>query len=112
VCCVLQVRSFIDDAYKRTVGLLRERKDLVDKMAQVCLCGRGRGAVWDMLYEEPAPVQVVRRFQWLPLWGPQPVAGFPTAGRLMLVRLLPLHRMQQCCSVLLSEALTVTASPG
>ena len=32
--CV-QVRSFIDDAYKRTVGLLREKKDLVDKMAQV-----------------------------------------------------------------------------
>jgi hypothetical protein len=42
VCCVLQVRSFIDDAYKRTVGLLRERKDLVDKMAQV----GGVAAVW------------------------------------------------------------------
>ena len=37
----MQVRSFIDDAYKRTVGLLRERKDLVDKMAQVCVGGGG-----------------------------------------------------------------------
>jgi ATP-dependent Zn protease len=41
----MQVRSFIDDAYKRTVGLLRERKDLVDKMAQVCVWGGGGAAV-------------------------------------------------------------------
>jgi hypothetical protein len=35
---VLQVRSFIDDAYKRTVAVLREKKDLVESMAQVGCC--------------------------------------------------------------------------
>jgi hypothetical protein len=32
---VLQVRSFIDGAYQRTVALLKENKELVEKMAQV-----------------------------------------------------------------------------
>lgn len=31
----LQVRSFIDGAYQRTLGLLKEKKELVDSMAQV-----------------------------------------------------------------------------
>jgi len=31
----LQVRSFIDGAYQRTVAVLREKKDLVEKMAEV-----------------------------------------------------------------------------
>lgn len=41
VCVVLQVRSFIDDAYKRTVAVLREKKDLVENMAQVQCCCAG-----------------------------------------------------------------------
>jgi hypothetical protein len=40
----LQVRSFIDGAYQRTVALLKEKKELVDSMAQVCVCvGQGLG---------------------------------------------------------------------
>jgi hypothetical protein len=35
-CVPLQVRSFIDGAYQRTLGVLREKKELVDRMAQVC----------------------------------------------------------------------------
>lgn len=31
----LQVRTFIDGAYQRTVALLREKKELVENMAQV-----------------------------------------------------------------------------
>lgn len=33
--CCCQVRTFIDGAYQRTVALLREKKELVDAMAQV-----------------------------------------------------------------------------
>jgi ATP-dependent Zn protease len=34
----LQVRQFIDGAYQRTLALLREKKDVVEAMAQVSLC--------------------------------------------------------------------------
>jgi hypothetical protein len=35
VLTALQVRSFIDGAYQRTLALLKENKELVEKMAQV-----------------------------------------------------------------------------
>jgi ATP-dependent Zn protease len=37
---LLQVREFIDGAYQRTLTLLREKKDFVEAMAQVCLAHR------------------------------------------------------------------------
>lgn len=35
--CHRQVRQFIDEAYKRTVSLLREKKNFVESMAQALL---------------------------------------------------------------------------
>lgn len=89
------MRSFIDDAYKRTVGLLREKKDLVDKMAQVCVCTLSCFIIHVVAAAGVLQAQLVLQELALKAWLAQPVAPKTVQlqrGGLVQVAALPGHR--------------------